>query len=151
MKIIRKLTSVFMAVAILFSVCAMSVFADPLTTDTDGTHFYHVNGVDCLGTLEFTSTDRNLEYRTYCRNISYTRDIYDLYAQCAIRYSDESEDFHYALNNPNIEWDREDYVAGFVRLPADKTVISLNADYQVAMDGEVLWDGYIDYIVGINA
>ena len=155
----KKLISIFLTVAMIFAVCAMSVFADPISTNHKGTnpnvnYLYYVDKIEAEGTLSFNHATRAVNYTVSCTNISYDDLLnFHLWAQCAITYDDGTQDFDTAtiqvLIGHGVEKKREKtYI-----VPSNKTVISLDAEYLVWYEQDTLWEGQIYYplTLGINA
>ena len=155
----KKLISIFLTVAMIFAVCAMSVFADPISTNHKGTnpnvnYLYYVDKIEAEGTLSFNHATRAVNYTVSCTNISYDDLLnFHLWAQCAINYSDGSQDFDTAAIQVLIAKKKGTTLEDSFVVPSNKTVISLDAEYLVWYEQDTLWEGQIYYplTLGINA
>ena len=155
----KKIISVILATVMLFAVCTMSVFAISISTN-DGTtnpnvgSLHYVDTIEAKGKLNFSPSNRYLDYTVSCKNINHD-ELYDyhLYAQCAINYSDESQDFYTVTNQLLIGHNTERTIRGDAVLPSNKTVVGFDAEFFVWYNHNTLWEGYIyeTYTVGINA
>ena len=152
----KKLGSILLATVMLFAVCTVSTFAlGPYSTnDYERSPIDHTDGaLKGEGTLTFYSATRSLALYLYCENVAFDY-IYDigLHAQCAVNYSDESQDFYTASHRDLIDIGDSDSVDRTVDLPADKTIISFDAEFHIGTT-EALWEGYIyeTFVAGINA
>ena len=158
----KKIISISLAVAMIFAVCTFSAFADPISTydkdypkyNDNVNYFYYTDKIEAEGTLNFNPATRAVNYTVSCTNIGYD-DLsnFHLWAQCSINYDDGSQDFDTAtiqvLIGHGVEKKREKtYI-----VPSNKTVISLDAEYQVWYEQDTLWEGQIYYplTLGINA
>ena len=95
--------------------------------------------------LQFNPSTRSLRIAVYCKNIDYD-DIaeYHLFAQCAVNYSDGSQDFFTISNRmflAPIEPVR--YVFDTFYLPANKTIESFDAEFFIWYENDTLWEGQI--------
>ena len=160
----KKIFAILLAAAMLFAVCSFSAFADGVIS-TDGSNipnveinsFYYVSNteeIQAKGTLSFNPATRAVNYTVSCTNIGYD-DLsnFHLWAQCAINYSDGSQDFDTATIQPLIAPGKTESISGNPLIPSNKTVISLDAEYQVWHENGTLWEGQIYYplTLGINA
>ena len=160
----KKFFAILLAAAMLFAVCSFSAFADGVISTDDSNipnvdinSFYYVSDtkeIRANGTLSFNPATRAVCYTVSCTNIGYD-DLsnFHLWAQCAINYDDGTQDFDTAtiqvLIGHGVEKKREKtYI-----VPSNKTVISLDAEYQVWYEQDTLWEGQIYYplTLGINA
>ena len=158
----KKIISIFLAVAMIFAVCTFSAFADPISTydkdypkyNDNVNYFYYTDKIEAEGTLSFTSATRAVNYTVSCTNIGYDDfSNFHLWAQCAINYDDGTQDFDTRALQVLIDPGHGTTVEKQVILPSNKTVISLDAEYQVWNENGTLWEGQIYYplTLGINA
>ena len=160
----KKFFAILLAATMLFAVCSFSAFADSVIS-TDGSQipnvftnsFYYVSDTEEIqanGTLSFTPATRSVYYTVSCTNIGYD-DLsnFHLWAQCAINYSDDTQDFDTRALQVLLAHGDGTTVGKQVILPSNKTVISLDAEYQVWHENGTLWEGQIYYplTLGINA
>ena len=145
----------------IFAVCTFSAFAETISTNHKGTnpnvhYLYYVDTkkFNAEGTLSFTPATRAVYYAVSCTNINYDGlSNFHLWAQCAINYSDDTQDFDTRALQVLLAHGDGTTVGKQVILPSNKTVISLDAEYQVWHENGTLWEGQIYYplTLGINA
>ena len=140
----KKLISVFLAVAMIFTVCAMSVSAEAIST-YDNEYFYYTGKIKAEGTLEYFPATNSVKLYVYCTNNEYDSvSEFHLFAQCAVNYSDGSQDFFTISNRmflAPIEPVR--YVFDTFYLPANKTIESFDAEFFIWYENDTLWEGQI--------
>ena len=149
----KKLISVFLAVAMIFAVCAMSVFATPISTNHKGTnphvnYLYYVDplyDINAEGTLEYEPSNHSVDLRLYCQNIGYDSvSEYHLFAQCAVNYTDGTQDFFTISRRMFIEPNELiSYIFDTFYLPANKTIESFDAEFFIWYENDTLWEGQI--------
>ena len=160
MKAMKKIFAVLLATAMLCAVCTASAFAIPMTTPDGGAYtfsFYHAaeGRIEPEGTLSFSSSSRVVTYKVSCRNVAYESLYeYNLIAQCAINYDDGSQDYDYNTLNVMIDVGYAKTNNNYMAVDTDKTVISVDAEFFVGYNENLLWEGSIyppANVLGINA
>ena len=158
MKSTKKVLAVLLATAMLFAIYAISAFAissdDGVSTNDypKGSIDYTNGAIEGKGTLQFNPSTRTLTYILSCNNKSH-EDLneFRLFAQCAINYTDGSQDFDtvaiQALIAPTYG---ESIYKSFV-IPSKKTVSSFDAEFFIMYGTETLWEGQIYHILTSNA
>ena len=158
----KKFISICLAVAMIFAVCTFSAFADPISTydkdypkyNDNVNYFYYTDKIEAEGTLNFNPATRTVSYTVSCTNISYDNLCnFHLWAQCAINYSDGSQDFDTRSLQVLLAHGNGTTVDRQIAIPSNKTLVSLDAEYQVWYEQDTLWEGQIYYplTLGINA
>ena len=160
MKAMKKIFAVLLATAMLCAVCTASAFAIPMTTPDGGAYtfsFYHAaeGRIEPEGTLSFSSSSRVVTYKVSCRNVAYESLYeYNLIAQCAINYDDGSQDYDYVSVNVLIGPNDSNFIDDTMTLNPNKTAISVDAEFFVGYNENLLWEGSIyppANVLGINA
>jgi len=110
-----------------------------------------INGGDFL---QFDLNTRMVNYGVYCTNLNYPNlEAYLLHIQCAITYSDGTQDFYSSTQRPFININITHTFRDSVSTASGKTIVSFDAEFQVAYGLDTLWEGriYEEYTQGINA
>ena len=154
MKKMNKALSFLLVLSILCTIFAVPASAVTYSTEnnTELTSIIADKGqFTCEGTVTFSSN--SLEYEISCRNDLGPEDIYDIYAQCVIFYSDDNYDFSYVRNNPGIGRGNTERYGGTMYFAANKTVIGFDAEFRLSFQGEAVWGAILaaPSTLGINA
>ena len=146
----KKLISVLLATAMIFAVCAMPAFAissaDGVSTNDypKGSINYTNGAIEGEGSLQFNPATRAVSYTVSCTNINYDGlSNFHLWAQCAINYADGSQDFDTVTIQVLIGHEHGTTLADSFIVPSNKTVVSLDAEYQIWHENGTLWEGHI--------
>ena len=152
----KKFFAVLLATAILLSVCAFSVFAaDPTSTNEQGQlSYYYVLGeltVEGWTVLEL-NLGKSIFYGVTITNHQKNEVIYDGDAQCVATFSDGSVDIDFCSYKVNVEHNDSGEISQFLFLNPGKTLVSIDADFQVSSSGYLKWEGSISkaYTPGID-
>ena len=140
----KKLISIFLTVAMIFAVCAMPAFAEAISTN-DNEYLYYTDKIEAEGRLEYKPATHSVELRLYCTNNGYDSvSEYHLFAQCAVNYTDGSQDFFTMSKREFIAFDYPTkYALDTFQLSSGKTVESFDAEFFVLYENETLWEGQI--------
>lgn len=154
MKKMCKLLSLLLVLSILCTIFVVPVSADFYSTQTNleiTTIITSDNRFNCKGEVNLRSNALN--YEVFCKNNSGPQDIYNLYAQCVIFYSDDSYDLSYIMNNPNIGHGHTESYPGTMYFATGKTVVGFDAEFRVSFQGEMVWEAILatPVTLGINA
>ena len=147
----KKFISICLAVAMIFAVCAISVFADPISTNDRCTndnvnYLYYVDpqyDINAEGTLEYFPATNSVKLYVYCTNIGYDAiSEYNLFAQCAVNYTDGSQDFFTLSRREFIDHETK-FTSESFSLATGKTVASFDAEFFILYENDTLWEGQI--------
>lgn len=159
----KKFFAVLLATVMLTSVFAVPAFAAiDLNTDNEGNsdYFVYLNGLVCWGSINFVPSTRVLNYSTNVQHLDIVDKeeelnfeiVYNLYAQCAINYADDSQDFDSTSGTcvVNLEWPGKVY--NDITLSSGKTIVSFDGEFHVWSYHTMIWEGFImhTYTPGIN-
>ena len=156
MKSVKKILAVLLATAMIFAICAISVFADSIS-DIDGLNtssnnhpdtgfLYYVDDkvINAQGTLKYAPSAHSVELRVYCKNIEYNAITeYLMFAQCAVNYTDGSQDFFTVSRGELIDHGDLKYVNDSFQLSTGKIVESFDAEFFIWYENDTLWEGRI--------
>ena len=161
MKSTKKVLAVLLATAMIFAVCAMPAFADVRYTTRHSSeyigylHDYSNGTIEAEGNILFISNSRLLYYAVYGENLTFNQSgNFRLHAQCAVNYSDDTQDFY---NNAThvciIPGNLKKSAVGQAQLSFEKTIVSFDGEFFVWYEDEIFWEAqlYVEYIPGINA
>ena len=151
----KKFISICLAVAMIFAVCAMSVFAETISTYDKGypkfndnvDYLYYVEEDDELyaeGKLEYDLSANSVTLRLYCTNNGYDSvSEFHLFAQCAVNYTDGSQDFFTLSRREFITSVYPKYAIDSFQLSSGKTIESFDAEFFIWYENDTLWEGQI--------
>jgi Spy/CpxP family protein refolding chaperone len=152
----KKLFAILLATAMLLSVCAFSVFAEhDFSTNQSGqfSENYASNEVIVEGWAdpEFNS-GRNIFYGVTITNLQRSQVVYDGYIQCVATFSDETIDMDEYVGFVTLIHEEKGDVDQCNFLPYGKTLVSFDAEFQVASSGYLKWEGIVShtYTPGID-
>lgn len=153
----KKFLAVLLATAILLSVCAFSVFAaDRTSTNEQGQlSDYYVSEeeltVEGWTVLEL-ELGKSIFYGVTITNHTKNKVVYDGYIQCVATFSDGSMDIDTCSYPVTIESKHSGDVSQFLFLNPGKTLISIDAEFQVSSSGYQKWAGSLSkaYTPGID-
>lgn len=154
MKFTKKFVAILLATVMIFAVCTFSAFAETISTyDKDYPtynvgYFYYLDfpyDINGEGTLDYDASNHSVELRVYCQNIGYDSvSEYHLYAQCAVNYTDGTQDFFTVSRRMFIApSELVAYIFDTFYLPSNKTVESFDAEFFIWYENESLWEAYI--------
>lgn len=164
----KKLVSLFLAVAMIFSVFTLSISASSVYDWEE----YVYGDLDtysplCAGAgfLGFIDSTRRLTAWTQVINTTHETQTYRVQVQCCIQYAGSEYNFDSNLITvivePELEPPEEDGISlgsakAEVYLIGDssQTIVSLSGEYHIGdMSYNSLWEGFIskDYYLGINS
>ena len=160
----KKFLSVLLATAILLSVCAVSVFADPietyhqLSTNQSGQlslHYISEEELIVEGWADlYINSGRSILYGVTIQNKDeeHRHIIYDGYIQCAATFSDDSMDVDSYFDGVALVYSAYDNIYRRLYLPLEKTLVSLDTEFQVLSSSYLMWEGSISkqYTPGVN-
>ena len=153
----KKFLAVLLATAILLSVCAFSVFAaDRTSTNEQGQLSYYYVDEDELTVEGWTVLELNLGksifYGVTITNHEEARIVYDGYIQCVATFSDGSMDIDTYSESVPIASAHSGNVSQFLFLNPGKTLVSIDAEFQVSSSGYQKWEGSLSkaYTPGID-
>ena len=153
----KKIIAILLVTTMFFSVCTMAVFADFMytyTEDEDNSNsnvdsFYHDSNINIRaeGCLIYYYENKLFTAVVSCRNLQADAiENIHLFVQCAINYTDGSQDFYTASNHVTIEIDGEEAADIMLVIPSDKTVESFDAEFFIWHEDEPLWEGMILHV-----
>ncbi len=149
MKTTKKLCALLLAMTVLFTVCALSVFASAnntwTTSDFEDSEIDHniYDGITSEGTFEF-DTDGTVKYRLKCIYTKVTDPICTLYAQCAVIYKDGSSDCYSKSMQFVMRPGYDETIEDSFTIPSDNEVESFSLEFQIHENGVMYWEGYLD-------
>jgi len=133
MKSVKKIFAVLLATAMIFAICAISVFAtvvDVSTVESDDEiniedKFYIYNPWNTIaeaeGFIYFNSNTRFLNYGVTFTNHDYEElNMYLLHAQCAVNYDDGTQDFFTISRRLLVPKQRGETLDEFVNISSGK-------------------------------
>ncbi len=160
----KKFLAVLLATAMLLSVCVFSVFAVP----TDPTETYHQLSTRLPNQLsEYHTSDdiivegwadlyiesgRSILYGVTIENNEKNEIVYHGYIQCAATFLDESMSLDSYSDRVVLTTSAYDNIYQRLYLTSGKTLVSIDAEFQVSSSGYLKWEGCIShtYTPGIN-
>ena len=153
----KKFLAVLLATAMLLSVCVVSVFAGQRTStnDSDQSYDYYVPEeeltVEGWTVLEL-NLGKSIFYGVTITNHEEARIVYDGYIQCVATFSDYSLDIDSCSDFVTVDKDKNGNVSQFLFLNPGKTLISIDAEFQVSSSGYQKWAGSLSkaYTPGID-
>ena len=152
----KKILAVLLATAMLLSVCAFSVFAEhDFSTNHPGQwcENYAPGEITVEGWAdpEFNS-GKNIFYGVTITNHEKKEVVYTGYIQCVATFSDETIDVDEDTYSVTLRHEGEGDICQFHFLPFGKTLVSFDAEFQVASSGYLKWEGGIahTYTPGID-
>ena len=153
----KKFFAVLLATAMLLSVCVVSVFAGQRTStnESDQSYDYYVPEkeltVEGWTVLEL-NLGKSIFYGVTITNHKEDKIVYDGYIQCVATFSDGSMDIDTYSESVPIASEHSGNVSQFLFLNPGKTLVSIDADFQVSSSGYLKWEGSLSkaYTPGID-
>ena len=153
----KKFWAVLLATVMLFSVCAGSVFAqEPTSTNEQGNLSYYYVPETELTVEGWTKLElelgKSIFYGVTITNHEEARIIYDGYIQCVATFSDGSMDIDTYSESVPIASGDYGRVTQFLFLNPGKTLVAIDAEFQVSSSGYQKWEGSLSkaYTPGID-
>ena len=152
----KKILAVLLATAMLLSVCAFSAFAaHDFSTNQSGqfSEYYVRNEITVEGWAdpEF-DLGRSILYGVTITNHVRSEVVYYGYIQCVATFSDETIDMDEYVGFVTLIHEEKGDVDQCNFLPYGKTLVSFDAEFQVASSGYLKWEGVVShtYTPGID-
>ena len=150
----KKFFAILLASAMMFSLCAVSVFAERVVVTPTEEELGYLD-FDALGEIIYYPGINTIHYNLWVKNLLSDPMSCELFMQCVATYSDDSFDVSEQSGYYVLEGAERRGIDMSMFLPSTKTLVSINAECRVYQDGSDLetWLGYIDYpsTLGINA
>ena len=150
----KKFFAILLASAMMFSLCAVSVFAESEYVTPTEEELEYLD-FDALGEIIYYPGINTIWYKLQVWNLMDSTLDATLYMQCVATYSDDSFDVGSHQESFMISSEGSRAINREMYLSSRKTLVSVNAECRVYQDGSDLetWLGYIDYpsTLGINA
>ena len=150
----KKFFAILLASAMMFSLCAVSVFAERADASPTEEELEYL-GFDALGEIICYPSINTICYNLQVWNLMGSTLDATLFMQCVATYSDDSFDIGSHQEDFLIPANRSRAIYRELNLSSGKTLVSVNAECRVYKNGAdpETWIGFIDYpsTLGINA
>ncbi len=153
MKATKKLFALFLAMTVLFTVCALSVFATAddswiRTVDDDEIDHNKQDGITGEGRVKFLPDGRTIQYAVAS---SYEQGGYSgpdpvctLYAQCAIVYADGSSEVSWISQEFMLRSGRTEVYPDAIMASSNKEIVMVCCEFQIFNATGTLWEATLD-------